>query len=117
MQNAQEWMDKGYGDLLVPMAYYENLVEALTMDALMVSKSAQNTVMGISSQNGFTAESLKAQAEIILETGAGVAIFEFESFISHYAADWGATVFDDTIYDVDASIYETKVERTSEVPD
>ena len=111
MQCAQEWMDKGYGDLLVPMAYYENLVESLTTDAIAVSKSAKNTVIGISSQSGFTLESLKAQAELVIETGAGVAIFEYESFFADYADTWRNDVFSDTIYDIDPSVYATRVEK------
>lgn len=110
MQSAQEWMDKGYGDLIVPMAYYENLVGMLTTDALFISKSTTNTVIGLCSQNGFTPESLKAQIETVLETGAGVAIFEFESFFDEYDEDWSDTVFYNTVYDVDASVYATKVE-------
>jgi uncharacterized lipoprotein YddW (UPF0748 family) len=111
MQSAQEWMNLGYGDLLVPMAYYENLVEMLTYDALYISKSTENTVIGICSQNGFTLESLMNQAECVLETGAGVAIFEFESFFHGYAEDWGATVFDDTLYNIDPAEYASKIEN------
>ena len=108
MQSTQEWMEQGYGDLIVPMAYYENLVESLTMDALMISKSTSNTVIGICSQNGFTVESLKAQAESVLATGAGIAIFEFESFFDEYATDWQETVFDDTIYNISPAEYTRK---------
>ena len=111
MQSAQDWMDAGYGDLLVPMAYYENLVEMLTSDALFVSKKPKNTVIGICSQNGFTVESLKAQAESVLNSGAGVAIFEFESFFDGYATDWGETVFTDTLYDIDPEEYASRVEN------
>ncbi|MBE5889297.1 MAG: hypothetical protein E7283_10860, partial [Lachnospiraceae bacterium] len=57
MQSAQLWMDRGYGDLVVPMAYYENQVENLTKDAIAVAGSEKNAVIGLSSQNGFTVDS------------------------------------------------------------
>ena len=109
MQSTQEWMEQGYGDLIVPMAYYENLVESLTMDALMISKSTSNTVIGICAQNGFTVDSLKAQAKSVLETGAGIAIIEFESFFAEYATDWKQTIFDDTIYNINPKEYATNI--------
>jgi len=117
MQSAREWMEKGYGDLVVPMAYYENLVESLTKDAIKLAGSKANAVIGVSSQNGFTVESLKKQVDAVLKKGAGVAIFEFESFFANYATeDWGNTAFSDTVYDLDPSVYATKVERVIEEP-
>ena len=113
MQSAQKWMDEGYGDLIVPMAYYENLVGILTTDALFISKSTTNTVIGICSQNGFSTDSLKSQVETVLETGAGVAIFEFESFFDGYAEDWGTTVFKDTLYNVSPEEYSSKIVQDS----
>ena len=114
MQDTRDWMKKGYGDLVVPMAYYESMVDSLARDAIKVAGSAANTVVGVSSQNGFTTESLQTQVQAALGRGAGVAIFEFESFFANYAANWDASIFADTTYDFDPSVYATKVERVVE---
>jgi len=116
MQSSREWMEKGYGDLVVPMAYYENAVASLTKDAIKLAKGASNVVIGVSAQNGFTTESLKTQIETVLAQGAGVAVFEFESFFANYASGMDSTVFGETVYGVDPSVYATKVERAIETP-
>ena len=113
MQSAELWMDKGYGDLLVPMAYYENQVKTLTNDAIRVANnSAKNTVIGISTQNGFTVESVNKQANQVLETGAGIAFFEFETFYSGgYADNLEDAVLNNTQFNIDVDVYKTDVER------
>lgn len=116
MQSSREWMEKGYGDLVVPMAYYENAVASLTKDAIKLANGAANAVIGVSAQNGFTTESLKKQIETVLAQGAGVAVFEFESFFANYASGMDNSVFGETAYDVDPSVYATKVERAIETP-
>ena len=116
MQSSREWMEKGYGDLVVPMAYYENAVESLTKDAIKLAGNKANAVIGVSAQNGFTAESLQTQMEAVLKQGAGVAVFEFESFFANYADALAGVVLTDTVYDIDPSVYATKVERVVETP-
>lgn len=116
MQSAREWMEKGYGDLVVPMAYYENAVASLTKDAIKLAGSKGNAVIGVSAQNGFSTESLKTQMEEVLKQGAGVAVFEFESYFANYAAELNGTVLTDTVYDLDPAVYVTKVERVAETP-
>ncbi len=116
MQSAELWMDKGYGDMVVSMAYYESLIEQLTKDTIKVAGNAGNAVIGISSQSEFTPESLKTQVETALKQGAGVAIFEYESFFASYAEGWDKTVLGDTQFDLEPSVYATKVERVIETP-
>ena len=116
MQSSREWMEKGYGDLVVPMAYYENAVASLTKDAIKLAGSKANAVIGVSAQNGFTTESLKTQMEEVLKQGAGVAIFEFESYFASYASALNGKVLTDTVFDLDPSVYATKVERAIETP-
>jgi uncharacterized lipoprotein YddW (UPF0748 family) len=116
MQSAELWMDKGYGDLLVPMAYYENIVQKLTSDAIKVANdSPKNTVIGISTQNGFTVESLQKQAQTVLNSGAGVAFFEYETFFSgKYADSLKDSLLKDTQFNVSIDVYKTDVEREEE---
>jgi uncharacterized lipoprotein YddW (UPF0748 family) len=116
MQSAGEWMEKGYGDLVVPMAYYENAVASLTKDAIKLAGDKANAVIGVSAQNGFTAESLKTQMEEVLKQGAGVAVFEFESYFANYATALNGTVLTNTLYDLEPAVYATKVERAVETP-
>ena len=113
MQSAELWMEKGYGDLLVPMAYYENMVKNLTKDAIKVAgDSAKNTVIGISTQNGFTVDSVVKQTQQVLEQGAGVAFFEYETFYGgKYADDLKGKVLKDTQFNIDKNVYKTDVER------
>ena len=113
MQSAELWMDKGYGDLLVPMAYYENQVKKLTNDAIKVANdSPRNTVIGVSTQNGFTVESVNKQTKEVLESGAGVAFFEYETFFSgNYADDLKGTLLKDTQFNINVDIYKTDVQR------
>ncbi len=114
MQSAELWMDKGYGDMVVAMAYYENLIESLTTDTIKVANNAANAVVGISSQSDFTSESLKNQLQTALSKGAGVAVFEYESFFASYADTWDKSVFGETQFDLSPSVYATKVEREKE---
>ncbi len=113
MQSAELWMDKGYGDLLVPMAYYENQIKGLTNDSIKIAgDSPKNTVIGISTQNGFTVESVENQTKTVLESGAGVAFFEYESFFSgSYADSLKNTLLTDTQFNIDVNVYKTDVER------
>lgn len=113
MQSAQLWMEKGYGDLLFPMAYYENAVKNLTTQSIKVANdSPKNAVIGISTQNGFTTESVKNQVEIVLESGAGVAFFEYETFFSEgYADALKDTLLKDTQFNIDVDTYKTDVVR------
>ena len=45
-----------------------------------------------------------------------MAVFEFESFFANYASELDSSVFGNTAYDVDPSVYATKVERVIETP-
>lgn len=116
MQSTELWMEKGYGDMVAAMAYYESLIETLTKDTIKVAGSAANAVIGISSQSDFTADSLKLQLETALKQGAGVAVFEYESFVASYLDTWDKTVLGETQYGLDPSVYATKVERVVETP-
>ena len=113
MQSAELWMEKGYGDLVVPMAYYENQVKSLTNSAIRVAgDSPKNAVIGISTQNGFTVDSVENQTKTVLELGAGVAFFEYESFFSgSYADNLKNTLLKDTQFDIDKNVYKTDVVR------
>ena len=106
-------MEKGYGDLVVPMAYYENQVKSLTNSAIRVAgDSPKNAVIGISTQNGFTVDSVENQTKTVLELGAGVAFFEYESFFSgSYADNLKNTLLKDTQFDIDKNVYKTDVVR------
>jgi uncharacterized lipoprotein YddW (UPF0748 family) len=113
MQSAEEWMKKGYGDLLFPMAYYENAVKNLTTQSIKVANdSPANTVIGISTQNNFTVESVKNQVQTVLDSGAGVAFFEYETFFSEgYADALKGTLLKDTQFNIDVDTYKTDVVR------
>jgi len=54
--------------------------------------------------------------EEVLKQGAGVAIFEFESYFANYAAALNGTVLTDTVFDLEPAVYATKVERAIETP-
>lgn len=113
MQSAEEWMKKGYGDLLFPMAYYENAVKNLTTDSIRIANnSSANAVIGISTQNNFTIESVKNQVQTVLDAGAGVAFFEYETFYSEgYADALKSTLLKDTQFNIDVDTYKTSVVR------
>ena len=113
MQSAKDWMDKGYGDLVVPMAYYENQVEKLTNDAIAVAGgSVKNTVIGLSSQNGFTVDSLAKQTDVVLNKGAGVAFFEYESFFQGgYTSKLKNGALKNTQFHIDPKVYAANVDR------
>ena len=113
MQSTELWMEEGYGDMIFPMAYYENSVANITNNSIKVANdSPANTVIGISTQNGFTVESVEKQVSTVLESGAGVAFFEYETFYSEgYADALKNTLLKDTQFNVDVDVYKTDVVR------
>lgn len=112
MQSAELWMDEGYGDLLVAMSYSEGM-SALTNSSIAVAcDSPANTVMGVSTINDFTIESVQKQIETIVEAGAGVSFFEYETFYSEgYASALKDTALKDTQFNIDVDTYKTDVVR------
>ena len=112
MQSAELWMDEGYGDLLVAMSYSEGM-SALTTNSIGVAcDSPANTVMGVSTINDFTIESVQKQVNTIVEAGAGVSFFEYETFYSEgYADSLKDTALKDTLFNIDVDTYKTDVVR------
>ena len=112
MQSAELWMDEGYGDLLVAMSYSEGM-SALTTNSIGVAcDSPANTVMGVSTINDFTIESVQKQVNTIVEAGAGVSFFEYETFYSEgYADSLKDTALKDTQFNIDVDTYKTDVVR------
>ncbi len=112
MQSAELWMSEGYGDLVVPMAYYENQIDSITKNTINVAGgSEKNVVIGISAQNGFTVDSLSRQANAVLDKGVGVAFFEYESFFNGgYANALKSGVLSDTQFNIDPEVYKSSVD-------
>ena len=113
MQSAELWMKEGYGDFVASMAYYENQVKSIASNTVRVAgDSPMNAVVGISTQNGFTVESVERQTKEALESGAGVAFFEYETFYNKgYASSLENTSLKDTKFNIDVDTYRTDVER------
>ena len=113
MQSAELWMKEGYGDFVASMAYYENQVKSIASNTVHVAgDSPMNAVVGISTQNGFTVESVERQTKEALESGAGVAFFEYETFYNKgYASSLENTSLKDTKFNIDVDTYRTDVER------
>ena len=113
MQSAELWMKEGYGDFVASMAYYENQVKSIASNTVHVAgDSPMNAVVGISTQNGFTVESVERQTKEALESGAGVSFFEYETFYSKgYAGSLENTALKDTQFNIDVDTYKTDVER------
>lgn len=113
MQSAELWMKEGYGDFVASMAYYENQVKSIASNTVHVAgDSPMNAVVGISTQNGFTVESVERQTKEALESGAGVAFFEYETFYNKgYADSLKNTSLKDTQFNIDVDTYRTDVER------
>ena len=115
MQSAELWMDKGYGDLLVPMSYAENQ-SGRTNSAINAVGTAKNVVMGVSTINDFTIESVTNQVQTVLDLGTGVSFFEYETFFSEgYADALKKTVLKDTQFNIDVDTYKTDVVREDDV--
>ena len=117
MQSAQLWMEEGYGDLVVPMAYYENQVSSITNSTINIAGgSEKNVVIGISTQSGFAINSLVNQANAVLNKGAGVAFFEYESFFNGgYADALAEDTLSDTQFNIDREVYKSSVDL--EIPE
>ena len=113
MQSAELWMQEGYGDFVASMAYYENQVASITENTIKVAGGdVMNSVTGISTQNGFTVDSINKQTQQIFDAGAGVAFFEYETFYSGgYADSLADTLLKDTQFNIDVDTYRTDVER------
>ena len=118
MQSAELWMSEGYGDLVVPMAYYENQIDSITNNTLKVAGGSEmNTVIGLSAQNGFTTASLERQTNAVLNKGVGVAYFEYESFFSGgYANVLKDSALKDTEFNIDPEVYKTSVDMNADAP-
>ena len=116
MQTAELWMSKGYGDLVVPMAYYENQINSITSNTIKVAGgSEKNVVIGLSAQNGFTVDSLSRQANTVLNNGVGVAFFEYESFFNGgYANTLKTGALKDTQFYIDPEVYKSSVDVNAE---
>ena len=116
MQSAELWMSKGYGDLVVPMAYYENQINSITSNTIKVAGgSEKNVVIGLSAQNGFTVDSLSRQANTVLNNGVGVAFFEYESFFNGgYANTLKTGALKDTQFYIDPEVYKSSVDVNAE---
>ena len=82
-QSARKWMSSGYADLLVPMSYYEDqIVDQTNATLTAVGKDASKVIMGISTQSGFTKESVCNQVKAVLDQNCGISFFEYESLFS-----------------------------------
>ena len=118
MQSAELWMSQGYGDLVVPMAYYENQINSITSNTIKVAGgSEKNVVIGLSAQNGFTVDSLSRQANTVLNNGVGVAFFEYESFFDGgYADSLKTGALKDTQFNIDPEVYKSSVDMNEDGP-
>ena len=98
------------------MAYYENQVKGITDNTIkLAGNSPKNAVIGISTQSGFAVDSLSKQAQAVLDSGAGIAFFEYETFFSgNYADALKNTALKNTQFNVDKEVYKTDVEREEE---
>lgn len=117
MQSAGLWMEKGYGDLIVPMAYYENQIDSIAQSTLELTEGrAQNVVIGLLTQGSFSSNSMNRQTNKVLDKGAGVAYFEYESFFGQYNGTNYSTALKqgplkDTEFNIDPKVYESYVDR------
>ena len=115
MQSAELWMDEGYGDLLVPMSYTESQTNR-TNAAISITGDPGNVVMGVSTINNYTIESVSNQVETVLGLGTGVSFFEYETFFSvGYADALKDTLLKDTQFNIDVDTYKTDVVRKEPV--
>ena len=122
MQSAGLWMEKGYGDLIVPMAYYENQIDSISQSTLELTEGrAQNVVIGLLTQGSFSSNSMKRQTDKVLNKGAGVAYFEYESFFGEYnGTNYSTTLkqgpLSDTEFNIDPKVYASYVDRDATTP-
>jgi uncharacterized lipoprotein YddW (UPF0748 family) len=117
MQSAELWMDEGYGDLLVPMSYAENQ-SGRTNSAINAVGTAKNVVMGVSTINDYTIDSVSNQVKTVLDLGTGVSFFEYETFFSEgYADALKNTLLKDTQFNIDVDTYKTDVVRDDATDD